>query len=475
MGQKETATQIWTYLIGCGWSKTAVAALLGNMQSESGIIADRWEGDIVGNMNGGYGLVQWTPATKFINWAKSNGLDYRDVISQCKRIEWEVKNNQQFSCPSMTFYQFKVSTDSPENLANIFIKYYERPANPNQPARAQQARYWYNLLQGVNPTPKVKVIDWFNKHRGHITYSMDGSRIGTDGTADCSGSIVIALKESTGVPFQYVYNTVTLGGYLAKCGYSRVLTGNSSGSNLNQVKDEDIILLSCGNSMAESGGAGGHTGVISGGGKNITSTCYYTQGEKNTAIQDITLNRDYLTYDGFKYYEVWRPSGTPNPGPNPTPIEFSTNVHYGLRVLGGSWLGEVTNFNNVDSNGFAGLPYNQHDMLYIKVDQGTVKYRTHSAKSGWLSWVTQGNPNDLYNGCAGNPGEAIDGVQIYYTTPAGKTLSQCYYRSQTTARSGWLGICCDDGTSISGFDGWAGMFGEPLDRLQIGISTKNPF
>ncbi|XHB95062.1 hypothetical protein AAFF39_06700 [Lactococcus garvieae] len=38
-----------------------------------------------------------------------------------------------------------------------------------------------------------------------------------------------------------------------------------SGSNLNQMQDEDIILLSAGNSMAESGGAGGHTGVISGG------------------------------------------------------------------------------------------------------------------------------------------------------------------------------------------------------------------
>lgn len=473
MGQKETATQIWNYLVGCGWSKTAVAALLGNMQSESGIIPDRWENDDVGNLSGGYGLVQWTPATNIIDWADFNGLDYKDVFTQCKRIEWEVDNNQQFICSSMTFYQFKVSTDSPENLANIFLKYYERPANPDQPVRAQQARYWYDLLEGINPVPTVKVVDWFNKNRGHITYSMDGSRIGTDGTADCSGSITIAVKESTGIPYEYVYNTVTLGSYLSKCGYTRILTGDSSGSNLNQIQDEDIILLSCGSSMADSGGAGGHTGVISGGSKNITSTCYYTHGQKNTAIQDLQLNTAYLTYNSFKYYEIWRPSGTPNPGP--TPSEFSTDVHYGLRVLGGSWLGEVTNFNNVDYNGFEGLPYNKHDMLYIKVDKGTLRYRTHSAESGWLAWVSQGNPNDPVNGCAGNPGEAIDGVQIYYTTPSGETLSQGYYRSQTTARTGWLNTCCDDGTSIPGFDGWAGMFGEPLDRLQIGISTKNPF
>ncbi|EPI03671.1 hypothetical protein D920_00292, partial [Enterococcus faecalis 13-SD-W-01] len=56
MGQLETAKTIWKYLIGQGWSKNAVAALLGNMQSESSIIADRWQNDIVGNMAGGYGL-----------------------------------------------------------------------------------------------------------------------------------------------------------------------------------------------------------------------------------------------------------------------------------------------------------------------------------------------------------------------------------------------------------------------------------
>lgn len=156
MGQKETAQQIWNYLTSKGWSKESVAATLGNMQSESGIIADRWESDRVGNMSGGYGLVQWTPATKYINWARANNLVYQDVISQCKRLEWEVANNQQFYHPSMTFRQFTQSKQSPEFLADIFIRYYERPYNPNQPLRQTQARYWYNLLKNtgsVTPQP----------------------------------------------------------------------------------------------------------------------------------------------------------------------------------------------------------------------------------------------------------------------------------------------------------------------------------
>lgn len=43
MGQRETAKQILDYLTSNGWTQQSVAGLLGNMQSESGIIADRWE------------------------------------------------------------------------------------------------------------------------------------------------------------------------------------------------------------------------------------------------------------------------------------------------------------------------------------------------------------------------------------------------------------------------------------------------
>ena len=178
MGQQETAKQIWDYLTSRGWTKQSVAALLGNMQSESSIIADRWESDIVGNMSGGYGLVQWTPATKYIDWAKSNGLVYQDVISQCKRLEWEVANSQQFYNPNMTFAAFTRSTQSPEELANIFITYYERPLNPNQPARGIQARYWYDLFQNSTGGSGASTWTWpFTKAYTGVIY-VDGQQFG---------------------------------------------------------------------------------------------------------------------------------------------------------------------------------------------------------------------------------------------------------------------------------------------------------
>ena len=179
--QQQVAEQIWDYLTSRGWTKQSVSALLGNMQSESEISADSWENGLIGNMSGGYGLVQWTPATKYINWAQSKGLVYQNVISQCKRLEWEVVNSQQFYNPNMTFAQFTKSTQSPEALADIFIRYYERPFNPNQPAMGIQARYWFELLKGNNNTEEVEmyIIQTKDTGRCYITNGVDIRHIKT--------------------------------------------------------------------------------------------------------------------------------------------------------------------------------------------------------------------------------------------------------------------------------------------------------
>lgn len=56
----------------------------------------------------------------------------------------------------------------------------------------------------------------------------------------------------------------------------------------------------------------------------------------------------------------------------------------------------------------------------------------------------------------------------------GETYQQAYYRSQTTKRVGYLGACADNG-SVAGFDSFAGMLGEPLDRLQIHINDSSKY
>lgn len=200
-------------------------------------------------------------------------------------------------------------------------------------------------------------------------------------------------------------------------------------------------------------------------------------GELAGSQRDAYMSRAQEWYDamtgGAPAPEQPKPQPAPGPAPALKPLG-KVNVRYALHNLNGSWNAEVTNFGGGE-DGFAGVPNGKHDLLYVKVDKGSVKYRVHIVGGGWLDWVTKGDPNDTVHGCAGVPGRAIDGVQVYYVTPEGREYQQAWYRSQTTARAGWLPVCCDDGNSVSGYDGWAGMLGEPLDRLQISIGTSNPF
>ncbi|WP_461248090.1 phage tail tip lysozyme [Treponema sp. R6D11] len=117
------------------------------METESNINPGRWEYGHTNDMRYGYGLVQWTPASKYFNWARNSNLEPSYMNSQLERILWEVENNEQFYTNTMTFKQFTRSTDTPYNLAMIFLKVYEMPRNPYQPLRGVQAAFWYSVLK----------------------------------------------------------------------------------------------------------------------------------------------------------------------------------------------------------------------------------------------------------------------------------------------------------------------------------------
>lgn len=150
----DNAQYILDSLVGQGWTKQAVCGLLGNAQTESTMNPGLWESMIAGNMSGGFGLVQWTPATNFTNWADTNSFAWGDINGQITRILYEVANNLQWISTSghpMTFGEFTQSTLTAGELAMFFIANYERPLEPNQPIRATQADYWYATLTGGSP------------------------------------------------------------------------------------------------------------------------------------------------------------------------------------------------------------------------------------------------------------------------------------------------------------------------------------
>lgn len=161
------AKYIYKFFTKKGWTKNAICGMLGNMYAESGIKADI---DQIGG-GGGYGLVQWTPKRHLTDWATKNGLNYRTVDTQCRRIQWELENGEQFYKTKeypLTFKQFVKSTESVSYLAKVFVRNYERPRSPNYEKRAQYANEWCAKVTGSGPVEPEKPVDPQPTRRYHI-------------------------------------------------------------------------------------------------------------------------------------------------------------------------------------------------------------------------------------------------------------------------------------------------------------------
>lgn len=156
---ENNATLIWAYFKAKGWSMNGVAGMLGNMQTESTINPGIWQDLIPDRENMGYGLVQWTPMTKYRDWAGTYWANNGPL--QCDRIIWELENGEQWiktSTYPITFAEFSVSTDNPYNLGMAFLYNYERPGDLDQPNRGRQAQEWFDYLGGVVPPPEPTEI-----------------------------------------------------------------------------------------------------------------------------------------------------------------------------------------------------------------------------------------------------------------------------------------------------------------------------
>lgn len=150
-----------------------------------------------------------------------------------------------------------------------------------------------------------KIVSWYESNIGKLTYSMSGSRNGTDGTADCSGSMTQALYEAGCSKPAYLYSTVTLPGYLQSNGFTRIAQNQDW-----DAKTGDVVLWSDGTNMAESSGAGGHVMVMVDANNEI-STDYSKQGVQGQAVQQYNYDQ-YYVWNTPAYVEVWRYMMLPN-------------------------------------------------------------------------------------------------------------------------------------------------------------------
>ena len=151
---------IASYLTNKGWTKVAISGMLGNMQAESTINPGIWQ-SLSPNPSLGYGLVQWTPSTKWSEWAAQNGYAMDDGNGQIERILYEVANNLQWQkvTTDMTFQEFTQFSGSVSEATILFELNYEQHAGDVQPERQQYAQHYFDTLDftgGIVPVPPLK-------------------------------------------------------------------------------------------------------------------------------------------------------------------------------------------------------------------------------------------------------------------------------------------------------------------------------
>ena len=157
---QENVLMMMSILAPLGWTINAVAALAGNQYAESAFNPWRWESDTM-NTARGYGLFQYTPATKYINSSIAAGYTgfapnypmgaggQDDGTAQLLFMHNNVDGGYiRTNAYPLTMEQFRTSTQDPGYLALAWLYNYERPADPSATAaeRAAQARWWYDWL-----------------------------------------------------------------------------------------------------------------------------------------------------------------------------------------------------------------------------------------------------------------------------------------------------------------------------------------
>lgn len=202
--QEHNATLLHDWAIGQGWTENAAAAMIGNVQVESGIDPARSYPKIgnslatIGNTyasnypDNAYGLVQWKGRgrtdpnnNQLVGYAIRYGYQWYDGEIQLQRLTWEYTNSQKFHPQTVdgvyyTFASFASSTATPETLAKVWLVCYEGTYSFLS-NRQNNARTWYNYFGGQPPVP----TDWISgEDFATIALSYDGQYIPYD-QCDC--------------------------------------------------------------------------------------------------------------------------------------------------------------------------------------------------------------------------------------------------------------------------------------------------
>lgn len=169
--QMETnATYFYKKMREKGYTKNAICGILGNMEYESYINPAAW--GALNNLSEAYGLIQWKPATKFINWAKEKAVIAAAAAADVNALAYsnpQALMDSEIDYLLYSFYyddgwsngkkffeygakeylspdQYKVSTLDAGELAKVFCGACERPGTKDTTTQSENAISWYDYL-----------------------------------------------------------------------------------------------------------------------------------------------------------------------------------------------------------------------------------------------------------------------------------------------------------------------------------------
>lgn len=180
-------------------------------------------------------------------------------------------------------------------------------------------------------------------------------------------------------------------------------------------------------------------GNVDGYGNNWAGTSAYKRKTRYLSSQDV--------------YSFYRPNWQGEEKPKTISIP---DVTYQVHLAGGSWLANVKN-----TSDYAGLENRPIDGIKANVSTGHIRYRAHIIGGSWLPWVT--DRTDY----AGLYGKYIDCIQMELSGLDGYAVE---YRVSTAKSKSYLPWV--RGWNDKNEDGYAGIYGVAVDKLQIRIVKK---
>lgn len=159
----------------------------------------------------------------------------------------------------------------------------------------------------------------------------------------------------------------------------------------------------------------------------------------------------------------WKSSTTTSSGEKKTTTvttsKTTTNIDVNYKVYADNkWLPTVKN-----TNDYAGLENKPIYGVYAKPTKGHIKYRVKLIGGSWLPWVR--DMEDFAG--ATNLNRQIDCIQMAFTGESGYSVE---YRVSTTNSNGYLPWVKNYNNTND--DGYAGIKGTAIDKLQIRIIKK---